>query len=155
MSADLRSKNTHLDHVRPLPSIDFFDGNQLFLDANYSSIERLLKRDTLIKGGKYNEHELMLRKGINCRSTLIFTYMVKHNKKLNQIYINQICAKPRKKNYAANTRKVKGIDETWSDGLINLIDCKPENIGGFRYSLLIIELHDLLMGNPPKDKNCS
>ena len=55
-----------------------------------------------------------------------------------KIYINEICSKPAKKNYATNKTDVYHIDDTWSLDILDLKDYGPENNRGYRYVLVII-----------------
>ena len=45
-------------------------------------------------------------------------------------FINEICSKPQKRNYATNKTDIFYIDNIWSLGIIDLKDYGPENNRG-------------------------
>ena len=56
-----------------------------------------------------------------------------------KIFINEIYSKGPKKNYATNKTNVYYIDDIWSLDILDLKDYGPENNGGYRYVLVIID----------------
>ena len=56
-----------------------------------------------------------------------------------KIFINEICSKPPKKEYATNKTEVYRIDDIWSLDILDLKDYGVENNSGFRYVLLIVD----------------
>ena len=62
MLPNLTWENIHLDHARPLSSFDLSKSDQLKEASHYSNIQPLLKKDNLIKGDKYNEHDLIVHR---------------------------------------------------------------------------------------------
>ena len=56
-----------------------------------------------------------------------------------KIFINEIYSKPPKKNYFTNKTDVYLVDDTWSLDILDLKDYGPENNGGYRYVLVIID----------------
>ena len=56
-----------------------------------------------------------------------------------KIFINEIYSKPPKKYYVTNKTDVYHIDDIWSLDILDLKDYGPENNGGYRYVLVIID----------------
>ena len=56
-----------------------------------------------------------------------------------KIFINEICIKGPKKNFATNKTDVYHIDDIWSLDLLDLKDYGPENNRNCRYVLVIID----------------
>ena len=56
-----------------------------------------------------------------------------------KIFINEIYSKPPKKYYPTNKTDVYYIDDIWSLDILDLKDYGPENNGGYRYVLVIID----------------
>ena len=56
-----------------------------------------------------------------------------------KIFINEIYSKPPKRNYITNKTNVYHIDDVWSLDILDLKDCGPENIRGYRYVLVTID----------------
>ena len=56
-----------------------------------------------------------------------------------KIFINEIYAKPPKRNYVTNKADVFHIDEIWSLDFLDLKDYGPENNRGYRFVLVIID----------------
>ena len=56
-----------------------------------------------------------------------------------KIFINENYSKPPKKNYATNKTDVYHIEDTWSLDILDLKDYGPENNGGYRYVLVIMD----------------
>ena len=56
-----------------------------------------------------------------------------------KIFINEICSKPPKRNYATNKTDVYFIDEIWGSDILDLKGYGPENNRGYRYILVIID----------------
>ena len=54
-------KNIELDHIRPLPSFDLTDSDQLKEAVHFSNIQPLLRIDNRKKGANYHEHDLMVQ----------------------------------------------------------------------------------------------
>ena len=69
-------------------------------------------------------------------------------------FINEIYSKPPKKNYSTNKTDVYHIDDIWSLHILDLIDYGPENNGGYRYVLVIIDTFSKFGWTVPlKNKN--
>ena len=56
-----------------------------------------------------------------------------------KMFINEIYSKPPKKYYPTNKTDVYHIDDIWSLDILDLKDYGPENNGGYRYFLVIID----------------
>ena len=54
-------------------------------------------------------------------------------------FVNEICSKPSKKNYATNKTDVYHIDDIWSLDILDIKDYGPENITGYRYVLVFTD----------------
>ena len=71
-----------------------------------------------------------------------------------KIFINEIYSKPPKKYYPTNKTDVYHIDDTWSLDILDLKDYGPENNGGYRYILVVIDNFSKFGWNIPlKNKN--
>ena len=57
-----------------------------------------------------------------------------------KIFINEIYAKPPKRNYPTNKTDVHHIDDIWSKETLDLKDYGKENNRGYRYVLVIIDI---------------
>ena len=56
-----------------------------------------------------------------------------------RIFINEICSKSPKKNYATNKTDVYYIDNIWSSDILDLKNYGVENNRGYRYILVVID----------------
>ena len=56
-----------------------------------------------------------------------------------KFFINEICSKRPKKNYATNNTDVYYIDDIWSLDILDLKDYGPGNNRGYRYVLVVID----------------
>ena len=56
-----------------------------------------------------------------------------------KIFVTQFIPNHQKKNYPTNKTDVYHIDDIWSLDILHLRDYGPENNGGYRYVVVIIE----------------
>ena len=61
-------------------------------------------------------------------------------------FINEIYSRGPKKNYPTNKADVYYIDIIWSLDILDLKDYGPENNGGYRYVLVVIEISVIMVG---------
>ena len=67
-------------------------------------------------------------------------YFQKLNEKnYHQDFFDEIADKPAKRNYPTNKTIIKSIDDTWSAGLLNLVDYGVKNNRGYRYVLVFVD----------------
>ena len=66
-----------------------------------------------------------------------------------KLFINEIYSKGPKRNYATNKIDVYHIDAIWSLDILHLKDYGPENNGGFRYVLVIIDNFSIFVWKVP------
>ena len=73
---------------------------------------------------------------------------------LTKIFIDEIYAKPPRKNYPTNKIVVKHIDQIWSIDLLDMSDYSIKNNNGYRYIFVIIDdFSKYLFTIPLKNKN--
>ena len=56
-----------------------------------------------------------------------------------KIFVNEVHSKGPKQNYNTNKTDVYHIDDVWSLDILDLKDYGPENNGGYRYVLVLID----------------
>ena len=56
-----------------------------------------------------------------------------------KIFINEICSKPPKNDYATDKTDVYHVDDIWSLDILDLKNYGPENKRNYKYVLVIIE----------------
>ena len=61
MTPEKNWSNTHVDNVKPIPSFDVSNEDELLVAFNWKNTQPLLKEDNLRKGNKYIELDYRLQ----------------------------------------------------------------------------------------------